>query len=1492
MIKTGLNILVALWVSIIGMNAQVNWTKWQGNLSNTGANTQETQITPANVANSTLQFTHTLDGSSYSQPLYLSGLQMSDGNMHNVIYLTTEHDGVYAFDADNVTGANANPLWYSSLLPTGTTTVPATDAHSSDIPYELGITATPVIDNSTKTLYIVTKVKTTATSTYQQYLHALDVTSGAEKFGGPVLISATFHGVGGFNDNQVGGTYAFSALGYHDRAALTLSNGVVYITYASHEDYPPYHGLVLGFNATSLALVKQFIATPNGNMGGMWMSGASPAIDGAGNLYTATGNGSFDQTASSYTTDTDWGETFIKLPPTGTFDIAYSNPLNWFTPNNYTTLTNNDLDIASGGVLLLPDQAGPHPHVLVGGGKGGVLFVIDRDNLGGLNTTHDNAVQEITYAQSLFGTPCYFNGNIYYAPSSGPLTQRAVGYNAVDGSYVSTTANTSTATFFPGTTAFVSANGTTNGIVWLCVDSRLLAYNATNVTGNPIFTYVPTLPSPVTACTMNNFALPLVINGKIYFTAYESTSGHAISHLFVMAPTTAVTAPNAPSALTATSSSGSTATLNWTDNSTNETGFKVKRATAAAGPYTQVGLTATNIPTYTDTGLSPQTTYYYQVVATNSVGDSTASNTATVTTQPPYSAPGIVAYWNFDENGGGVASDSTVNGHTGTVSGEVTWVPGKTNSALSFHGTGAAISRVVVPASTAFQFAANQSFTLAAWVQEGATRTADEAVIAASRDQGNYYGVWINTANQWVFRGPGADIVGPTASIGTWTYVTAVQDGAAGTRTLYINGAVAATGTAQAANGAGDFWIAQANGVTQPFPGIIDEVRVYNTALSAGAIASLYGSTPMYTLTVTNGTGSGNYAAGTVVTVAANPPASGYQFSAWTGATGALANPAASTTTLTMPAAAASIAANYTTTGTNLVANGTYQVVGLNSGLTMVAAGTTNGAIITQQSYTGTTAQQWTVTNLSTNIVKMVVPSSTAALEVPGASMASNVALDVSNYTGATSQQWTTTSVGGYVELLNVNSGMAANVNGASKVAGTQLMTYAAGNYTNEEWTFNLIGGGTPFPLTVNSGTGTGSYTAGTLVTVTANAASSGYQFSGWTGATGALADPTAATTTLTMPGAATTITASYTPTSTYLVPDGNYKAIVLCSGLAMSANGTTTGSAVSQQNYTAVATQQWTITNLGSNVVKMVVSGTTEALEVPGSSMASSVPLDISNYTGGTNQQWTATTVSGYTQFLNVNSGMAVNLNGGGSNTGTQFMTYASGNYSNEKFTMTSTSGGGGTTYALTVNNGTGGGSYTAGAVVTVTANAPAGGYQFSGWSGATGALTNPAATPTTLTMPAAAATITANYSPTSSNLVANGTYNVVGLHSGLSIASNGTTNAAAVWQQVYTGTAIQKWTVTNLGSNVIEMVVSGTSEAMEVPGASLSVVYLDISAYTGATCQQWTATSVGGYIELLNVNSGMAANVNGASMVAGTQIMQYAAGNYSNEQWTFAAP
>ena len=715
--------------------AQVSVTTWQADNSHTGNNAKETILTPGAVSspgNFGLLFTRSLDGQTYGQPLVAAGVNVG-GTTHNVLYVATERCKFYAFDADSNAGTNASALWQLSLLPTGCVPVPQSVVVSSDIYDTLGITTTPVIDLAGGTIYVVSKVQRTNDNTYHQYLYALDLATGDYKFNSPVEINPTFPGAG---SDAVNNQIPFNALRSHLRSAMALNNGLLYLAYASHSDTTPYHGDVLAYNATTLQIAKQFTASPLASYVGIWSSGAGPAIDAAGNVFVATGNGDWgDPKKSSVTTfpdasypyGTNWAHSILKLPP-DTFNVKVSNPLNWFTPTYWSNLNNGDLDLGCGGITLLPDQSGPHTHIMVEGGKGGLLYVVDRDNLGGGGTGGtESSIQEISEpnGKAFFCTPAYYNGAIYYSASGGPLTQRAVAYNAADGSYVQASNPTVSAEIYSnnkGSGCFISSNGKTNGIVWILKGDGMRGYNAANVSAAPIFDGKAQVAGSNYTYQTPKFALPTVANGKVYYAAFNPDTFAGQLFVYGLLPTP-VGSPSAASDASAIANASDTLTLNWKDNSDNESGFKILRSTNATSGFTQVALTGANITAYTDTGLAAATTYYYQVVATNAVGDARASNVASTTTFPPYAETGLVAYWNLDQTNGTAMPDSTGNGHTGTLHGETTsGAAGYVNLSVNFHGTGQSPSDIVVANKADLQYAATGSFTWAAWVQADALR--------------------------------------------------------------------------------------------------------------------------------------------------------------------------------------------------------------------------------------------------------------------------------------------------------------------------------------------------------------------------------------------------------------------------------------------------------------------------------------------------------------------------------------------------------------------------------------------------------------------------------------------------------------------------------------------------------------------------------------------------------------------------------------------------
>jgi len=491
--------------------AQVSVTTYHNDLARAGQNLRESILTPANVnpAQFGLVFVQPVDGYIYAQPLYVPDLSIG-GQTHNVVFVATENDSVYAFDADSAKGANASPLWQVSFIspPSVTTVDSAGDIECADLVPQIGITGTPVIDTSTGTLYVVAKTK--ENGVFFQRLHALDIRTGSEKFGGPVAIQATVQGTGG----QI----PFDALHQNQRPGLLLGNGVVYIAFAAHCDHPPFHGWVLGYNASNLQQVAVWNSTPNGSDGGVWQGGGAPAADSAG-IYFATGNGTFDGNTGGQ----DWGDTILKLSgPTG----GTLQTLSYFTPFNQDVLATGDVDLGSGGVVLLPDlpAGSAHQHLLVQSGKDKIVHLVDRDNMGGYNSTTDQVVQEILGATTygVWGMPAYWNNTVYFGGQNDNL--KAFSFNASGSGLLSSSPVSYSQEVFgyPGPTPSISAKGSGNGILWAVQTDAyawygpavLRAYDATNL-ANELYNSTQNGSTDRLGPAVK-FAAVTVVNGKVY----------------------------------------------------------------------------------------------------------------------------------------------------------------------------------------------------------------------------------------------------------------------------------------------------------------------------------------------------------------------------------------------------------------------------------------------------------------------------------------------------------------------------------------------------------------------------------------------------------------------------------------------------------------------------------------------------------------------------------------------------------------------------------------------------------------------------------------------------------------------------------------------------------------------------------------------------------------------------------------------------------------
>lgn len=478
----------------------------------TGANLNEKTLTPANVSPQQFGklFAFQVDGDVYAQPLYLPDVDVPGKGKHNLLFVATENDSVYAFDAD---GAPKEPLWQAKLAHPSADIKPLSESDVACffIAPQIGITSTPVIDVNTGTLYVLarTKESKSALSSYEfkQRLHALAITTGAEKFGGPVEIKATIPR----GSSQI----SFNPRNENPRAALLLANDSIYITWASSCDEGPYYGWVMSYDPRTLAQKGVFNTSPDKGFSGIWQGDAGPAADKAGNVFVVTGNGEFDGT----TAGRDFGDSVLKLGP----DSEHLTLVDYFTPSNQAQLNARDNDLGSSGPVLLPDQTGEHRHLLLTAGKEGKIYVIDRDHMGKFQPGDDpHAVQTIPASRGAFGAMAYWNQNVFFIGSEARLEDFSI-----EGGQLKLKATGNTRFLDSGATPTVSANGLKDGIVWAASSKNwneragrpavLYAYDASDV-HRELYTSEQNGARDRAGVALR-FVIPTVVNGKVYLGA-------------------------------------------------------------------------------------------------------------------------------------------------------------------------------------------------------------------------------------------------------------------------------------------------------------------------------------------------------------------------------------------------------------------------------------------------------------------------------------------------------------------------------------------------------------------------------------------------------------------------------------------------------------------------------------------------------------------------------------------------------------------------------------------------------------------------------------------------------------------------------------------------------------------------------------------------------------------------------------------------------------
>lgn len=475
----------------------------------TGAYQQETSLTPANVNSAAFGKVAFLPvrGLVDAEPLFVSNLQIQ-GARRKVIFVATEHDLVYAFDADTFA-----PLWKVSVL--GPSETPSDDHGCQQVTPEIGITATPVVDLHARphgAIYVVAMSKNSQ-GNYFQRLHALDLVTGAELPGSPASISASYPGHGAGSRN---GLLTFDPGRYKERAALLFSNGLIYTTWSSHCDVSPYTSWVIAYKASTLRQAGVLNLTPNGTEGAIWMCGSGPAADEAGNVYLLTGNGTFDTTLDDrgFPAQGDFGNAFVKIAAErGRLGVS-----DYFTMRDTVDQSEQDEDLGSGGIALLPDVpdvSGRPRHLAVGAGKDQIVYMVDRDSMGKFHAGGDKVYEKDIWAIGgmEFGAPAYFGGSIFY----GAYRDNLRAFTLMNATLPRLQSSMTSQTFdYPGTTPSVSASQDSNAIVWTVensVPAVLHAYLASDLSRE---IYNSSQAGARDQFENNKFITPMIANGRVH----------------------------------------------------------------------------------------------------------------------------------------------------------------------------------------------------------------------------------------------------------------------------------------------------------------------------------------------------------------------------------------------------------------------------------------------------------------------------------------------------------------------------------------------------------------------------------------------------------------------------------------------------------------------------------------------------------------------------------------------------------------------------------------------------------------------------------------------------------------------------------------------------------------------------------------------------------------------------------------------------------------
>lgn len=673
-----------------------NITQYHVDSQSTGANLTETQLTPLNVnaADFGQLYNTPVDGQVYAEPLVLTDVAIAagpntvgtPGTYNSVVFVATQHDSLYAINA-----ANGTTLWHRTFLDTtnsndflpgatSVTSVPSDDTNTGDISPEVGITGTPVIDPSTNIIYVLAKTKeiVDGNAFYVQRLHAIKVGDGTDAVSAFVIGTTTDGNTNntpiyanGTGDGSVDGVVQFNALRENNRAALSLVNGNVYVAWASHGDNGPYHGWVVAWNVTNLATKRMVLSgalctDPNGAEGGIWGGGGgltfdpSETFNGQPAFYFETGNGAPrggdpPVDANGFPSDASYYESLVKVEADPTTTATNQNSNGWglkivdyFTPYNVNALDDADEDFGSGSPLVLPDSAGipGHPHLIVAAGKEGKIYLLDRDSLGKFSTNTDNVLNAVNNSQigvttppvlinGSLSTPAYYHGTIYWVSGFGSnawsyivAPNPAPSPPSVPVATIEPTSETANGNFgyLPGS-VMISANGSEDpagGIAWIMDRSNgeIHAYSTLSLS-TELWNSGPGSIATV------KFAVPTVANGQVFVGTQNSLQVFGIT-----GPGVPVHAPNAPVIAGVEALSGTDVELEWADGTVSPnfaTSYTIEASTDGSS-FVFVANTGQETTHYTVTGLSPNTTYQFRIIGSNSAGSSSPSNVASVTT--------------------------------------------------------------------------------------------------------------------------------------------------------------------------------------------------------------------------------------------------------------------------------------------------------------------------------------------------------------------------------------------------------------------------------------------------------------------------------------------------------------------------------------------------------------------------------------------------------------------------------------------------------------------------------------------------------------------------------------------------------------------------------------------------------------------------------------------------------------------------------------------